>query len=232
MRNVLIVGILLAAILFCAPASAEDVIGILRGNLFLVSVDSIQWTLDNAPFPVWENMRGEFVALPEGTDTFHFRVPVTWPLKGRPYYTLRGEQFNILFDPLEADTWYPLPDSQTVAGSPPGLPELLFTTRVGIESEREPLPGGASRLAAAPNPSGGLAVLSFELEHRSELSLDVFDRTGRAVVRLLEGSLRAGRHSIEWNGTDATGRPVGTGVYLVRLSSAHGTATAKLLRTD
>jgi flagellar hook assembly protein FlgD len=58
---------------------------------------------------------------------------------------------------------------------------------------------------------------------------DVHDVAGRLVTRLVDGVEDAGTHRIEWNGTDARGRPLASGVYLCRLTTDGTTITRKLV---
>ena len=48
------------------------------------------------------------------------------------------------------------------------------------------------------------------LSKASKASLVVYDMTGRLVAELLDGSLRAGSHSVRWN---ASNLPSGVNVY-------------------
>jgi flagellar hook assembly protein FlgD len=51
----------------------------------------------------------------------------------------------------------------------------------------------------------------------------VFDITGREVRSLASGSFDAGAHEIQWDGTDATGAKVASGLYYYRLTSGERT---------
>ncbi|MCH7939496.1 MAG: hypothetical protein IID13_07105 [Candidatus Marinimicrobia bacterium] len=52
---------------------------------------------------------------------------------------------------------------------------------------------------------------------------------GREVVRLVDRQLEAGYHSLIWNGRDARGRDVPTGLYIARLVTANYTKSIKML---
>lgn len=65
-------------------------------------------------------------------------------------------------------------------------------------------------------PDGSGAVLELGLAEAAQVDVGVFDIAGRLVRRVHEGALKAGPHSLAWDGTDETGRPVSPGVYLVR----------------
>jgi flagellar hook assembly protein FlgD len=59
--------------------------------------------------------------------------------------------------------------------------------------------------------------------------LDVFNLLGQRVITLVDRYLPAGDHTALWNGFDAAGRAVPSGVYLYRLES--GTHVAQLKMT-
>ncbi len=88
------------------------------------------------------------------------------------------------------------------------------------------------RLAPArPNPFRGTTEIRFDLPAPSRASLDVFDVTGRRITELLaEGLLEAGAHRRTWDGRDASGRPVSSGVYFVRLRAGDRVESTRVLR--
>nr|MBP8137217.1 hypothetical protein [Candidatus Eisenbacteria bacterium] len=49
------------------------------------------------------------------------------------------------------------------------------------------------------------------------VDLRIYDITGREVTRLAGGAMAQGRHSLVWNGSDASGRRMAPGVYQYRL---------------
>jgi hypothetical protein len=71
-----------------------------------------------------------------------------------------------------------------------------------------------------PNPANPAVNLAFDLDRERELSLSVYDARGRRVAELRRGTFGPGRHAVTWPGRDQQGRPVASGVYLVRLSAA------------
>jgi flagellar hook assembly protein FlgD len=52
---------------------------------------------------------------------------------------------------------------------------------------------------------------------------------GKLVKRLVSGSMKAGRHSVVWDGTDAHGVRVASGVYLYKLEASGFVAQRKLV---
>ncbi len=83
-------------------------------------------------------------------------------------------------------------------------------------------------LSAAPNPVRGSTRLSFTLPQSATGSIRILDVSGRLVRQVLAGELAAGAHQVTWDGRDAAGAPVPTGVYLVRFDAGPVHASQKL----
>lgn len=80
-----------------------------------------------------------------------------------------------------------------------------------------------------PNPFNPSTTIAFTLPAAADVQLDVFNLLGERVRTLASGTLAAGVHEIEWNGTNDRGDAVASGVYFYRLSSAEETQTRKML---
>lgn len=89
--------------------------------------------------------------------------------------------------------------------------------------------GRLDLLAPRPNPSSGPAVLSFELAHPGEATLELFDIHGRRVRTLLRGTQAAGLHAVPFDGRDAGGHRLNAGLYLIRLRVAETVRTRRML---
>jgi hypothetical protein len=73
--------------------------------------------------------------------------------------------------------------------------------------------------APAPTPASGPVSLGFTLASPAAVTLRIYDAAGRHVRTLTEGPLAAGAHSARWDGRDARGATVGSGVYFLRLEA-------------
>jgi hypothetical protein len=77
-----------------------------------------------------------------------------------------------------------------------------------------------------PNPFNPRTTIAYDLAREGPVTLRVLNVRG-ALVRTLQTGLQAvGRHQVEWDGHDDTGRPVSSGVYIVQLE-ATGTVDRK-----
>ncbi len=80
-----------------------------------------------------------------------------------------------------------------------------------------------------PNPFGACTKIAFSLAHREEAKLRVFDVQGRVVRTLVNGTMDAGRHLVEWNGSNDESKPVAAGVYFYRLEASGQEQTRKMI---
>lgn len=69
----------------------------------------------------------------------------------------------------------------------------------------------------SPNPFNPTTTIRFTLEKAMNVTLSIFDAKGRRVVTLIEDVRSAGPHDIRWDGTDAAGSSVSSGVYFYRM---------------
>jgi hypothetical protein len=58
--------------------------------------------------------------------------------------------------------------------------------------------------------------LRLTLPARADVTVDIHDARGARVQRVFSGSLEAGERALSWDGRDAQGRTVASGVYFVR----------------
>jgi hypothetical protein len=84
-----------------------------------------------------------------------------------------------------------------------------------------PTAAAAARLEPAfPNPLNPSTTIAFTLGRAQDLTVSIHDVRGRRVAELARGAFAAGRHTVAWAGEDLDGRPVASGVYLVRVHGA------------
>ena len=79
-----------------------------------------------------------------------------------------------------------------------------------------------------PNPFRPETEIAFSIPAAGDVSLAVYDVSGRAVRRLAEGRWPAGPHTTKWDGNDADGRRVAAGVYFYRLVAGDRVLTRKM----
>jgi M6 family metalloprotease-like protein len=80
-----------------------------------------------------------------------------------------------------------------------------------------------------PNPFNPTTSIRLYLPARTEIELDVYDVTGALVRRLASGTFASGSHVVDWDGTDASGRPVASGMYIYRVVADHHSISRKMM---
>ena len=76
----------------------------------------------------------------------------------------------------------------------------------------------ALRLAQnRPNPFNPRTTFTLALPQPGRVRLTIHDARGREVARLVDAELPAGERDVVWDGRDAAGRALASGVYFARL---------------
>jgi photosystem II stability/assembly factor-like uncharacterized protein len=104
--------------------------------------------------------------------------------------------------------------------------DLSLLPGVAAVPAREPV--DVADLVNYPNPFASSTTVSFALAQTADVTVEVFDLTGRRVKSLAAGRLGAGGHRVTWDGTNESGRRVASGIYYLRLDTGRGTATRTL----
>ena len=93
-----------------------------------------------------------------------------------------------------------------------------------------------------PNPFRTSATIQFTVPYAwnadgskkegetRDVSLAMFDLSGRRVATLLSGKLAVGEHRFVWNGTSDAGKPTSPGVLITRLSGSNFQKTMKIFK--
>jgi hypothetical protein len=80
-----------------------------------------------------------------------------------------------------------------------------------------------------PNPFNPETQIVFTIPEQTFTKLTVYDVLGRQVAVLVDGALSAGRHQISWEGRDANGMRVSSGMYFYQLRTPGFTASRRML---
>ena len=91
----------------------------------------------------------------------------------------------------------------------------VFTDATGIFDSKDN--SSKANLKCFPNPSKGLANISFELKETAMVRLSVLNVKGQEVIVLINENKAKGEHNIQWDGLTASGNNPNRGVYIVKL---------------
>ena len=80
-----------------------------------------------------------------------------------------------------------------------------------------------------PNPFNPSTEIHFDLARAGRVELKVFNVLGQEVATLVDDFRSAGLYHVNWDGRNAAGESVGTGMYVYRIRSGDFTATKKMM---
>ena len=95
--------------------------------------------------------------------------------------------------------------------------------------EGVPLPKEFALGQNYPNPFNPVTRIMVEMPKDAVVDVAVYDIVGRRVATILSGEQAAGYHLVEWNGQNASGQSVSSGMYFVRMTSEQFTAVRKVM---
>jgi hypothetical protein len=90
-------------------------------------------------------------------------------------------------------------------------------------------PGQFSLAQNYPNPFNPETQIVFEMPADESVQLTVYDILGRQVAVLVNATLQAGKHQITWDGRNADGLRVSTGMYFYQLRTPNFVASRRML---
>jgi hypothetical protein len=124
----------------------------------------------------------------------------------------------------------------------PGFEGLLGGGRINayralmnIVSEREEgfgtetLPNACALHQNYPNPFNAATEIGYQIPRAGRVTLKVFNALGQEVRTLLDGRQEAGEHKIRWDGQDANGQDVASGLYFCRMEVGKFRKTVKMV---
>lgn len=80
-----------------------------------------------------------------------------------------------------------------------------------------------------PNPFNNETRVDFALPEAGQVSVRIFDLSGRHIRTLTARTYEPGRYTLRWNGNDTAGNSMSSGMYLYRLETNTFAATKKML---
>jgi len=80
-----------------------------------------------------------------------------------------------------------------------------------------------------PNPFNPTTTIEFSIQDDSDVELAIFNIKGQKIKHLTSEQFSAGQHSIVWDGTDDSNKPVSSGIYLYKISAGDSETVNKMI---
>ncbi|KPJ52923.1 hypothetical protein AMJ39_06520 [candidate division TA06 bacterium DG_24] len=101
--------------------------------------------------------------------------------------------------------------------------------QVTEEPREEPHPGAFALMQNRPNPFRATTAIRFALPSAQPVKVTLYDARGAVVRELTSGKMHAGVHELLWDGLDARGREVASGIYFYRLEAGDFSETKRMV---
>jgi hypothetical protein len=107
-------------------------------------------------------------------------------------------------------------------------PPCESLSQLFVSAPELPRIGGNALSRPRPNPFHGATYFDVRLDAPGSVDLAVYDVAGRKVSDL-SGEYTNGPNTVRWEGIDGSGRRVPGGVYFLRMRSARGVSSQKIV---
>ena len=142
-----------------------------------------------------------------------------------PFDLLPRHGLTFMYYMIVADSYS---DMITTARTVQSIFDNAFTTEyVAVESGVQPLQ--PHLYPNFPNPFNPTTKIRYSVPVDGNVSLSIFDVTGRLIQSYEQSHVQPGSHFQEWNALDQNGRRVDTGIYFCRLQMSEFSQTIKMV---
>ena len=93
---------------------------------------------------------------------------------------------------------------------------------IDILNNADQLPGEYSLSQNYPNPFNPTTNISFSVVNSGEVSLKIYDLSGKEINELTDNFYTPGVYNVIWDATDFNGNQVSSGIYIYQLKSNDG----------
>ncbi|MFA5032217.1 MAG: T9SS type A sorting domain-containing protein [bacterium] len=125
------------------------------------------------------------------------------------------------------DTFQPANEAKAPANAP-GTSYSFTAGYVGTE-EFNKIPKTFFVSYCQPNPSIDLTKFEYGIPIDANVIIAIYNRSGRKVATLVNGTKKAGYYSVKWNQKDNGNKKLAAGVYFMKFKAGNYNATKKLI---
>jgi hypothetical protein len=159
-------------------------------------------------------------AVPVGSLTFQWRRNLV-PLTNNGHTSGVNTPTLSIVNPCHPDTgFYDVLVSDGSIIEPSRLAHLSATGVTGVERGPAAAAGGLVLEPAWPNPFAGATSFRYAAERPVRVTAAIYDVSGREI-RPLADRMLLGTGTLTWDGRTASGSPAPSGLYFLRVTTAH-----------
>jgi photosystem II stability/assembly factor-like uncharacterized protein len=121
----------------------------------------------------------------------------------------------------------PIDKKLVVATHGRGVYKISLSSITRVEFNSNSIPNGFALQQNYPNPFNGGTVIKFSIPELADVSLILYDITGKQIKVLISGNLSAGQHQVSIGSKDF--EKLTSGVYLYKLSTLRFSTVKKMI---
>lgn len=144
-----------------------------------------------------------------------------------------GSQINYSYPDYEVEAgnnYYYWLQSLDMSGISTFFGPLMVSMTTGPQDPGTPaIPVVTSLNNAYPNPFNPNTTISYSMADAGNARIDIYNLRGQILRSFERDHANAGNYSFNWDGKDASGNFVGSGIYLYRMTSGNYSATKKFI---
>jgi hypothetical protein len=152
----------------------------------------------------------------DSSDEVRYEVHLTSAISNMCFSNLSATILTLTKDVLKENTeyiWYV--DATDGIDTTSSTQTFKFKTPVtGFEQYPVGIPDVLKVEQNYPNPFNPSTVIRFSVPRATQVSVTVYDMTGREIIRLMSDDVEAGYYTVTWDGKNSKGVAVGSGTYL------------------
>lgn len=186
----------------------------------------ITWNSDGTPnknWPAtWDLTYSNSYLQTAGTDGLPLGDLNWWPNAKSTYLANRDGYIAALQDSMANATSVYIPGDSASA--------IITPEAVSVRDNDAGIPSGFSLEQNYPNPFNPSTNIVFNLAKSSDVKLTIYNLLGQRVAVLLdEKAQTAGKYVVDWNGRDAVGNLVSSGVYIYKIEAGDFVQARKMI---
>lgn len=202
-----------------------------RSDLSLSSWQPTSWAATSAPFVPIESEDGQLlffgvIMINDTEESSRQLGRLVFDVQGSDPVTIGSDQFVLTMGELEIAS---NPDGEAFVFSG----EPIFQHMSGVSGRQlnstvqQVFHNSLSQ--NFPNPFNPQTTLAYSLHEATNVTLAIYDVAGRRVRELVNERRPAGAYKVVWDGTDAKGSKVASGVYFYKLVAGSFLETKKMV---
>ncbi len=200
-------------------------------NVTSPGVTSLTSSSSGPPLPSWFTSTGAYYNI---TTNATFTGPIEVCIEYDPS-ALPGAEIGAQLLHYDGSMWTDITTSvDTLANVVCGTTTTLSPFAVGVSTvtgiDGKVTPHEFALHANVPNPFNPVTTIAYDIPTAgADVNIAIYDAAGRLVRELVDEHRAAGRWSMQWNGEDARGQRVASGVYFYRMRAGSFVDTKKMV---